>query len=72
MPVPTLATRLKDAVSVRVDQAGALETVAIVALRDGRLERAVLALRKAQAELCAGELELLERIRVESLKPRPK
>ncbi len=60
--MPTLANKLGDAVSVRVDNAGALETVAITHLRAGRLERAVLALRRAQRELMRGELELLGRL----------
>jgi hypothetical protein len=60
--MPTLAARTGDAVSVCIDNAGAEETVAIWDLRAGRLEGAVLALRRAQRQLRDAEMELLERI----------
>ncbi len=65
--MPTLVSRLGDAVSVRVDNTGALETAAMLHLLAGRLSHAALALRKAQHELAEAELELLGRVREENL-----
>lgn len=60
--MPTLASKRGDAVSVQVDNAGAEETIAIWALRAGRLEDAFVALDRAERQLRAARDEIGRRI----------
>ncbi len=66
--MPTCVQAIGDLVSIHVDRAGADETIAMVALERGDLNRAVLALRRAQRELADAELEVLRRIREANLR----
>ncbi len=66
--MPTCVQVIGDVVSIHVDRAGAEETIAVVALERGRLDRAVLALRAAQRQLADAELEVLRRIREANLR----
>ncbi len=65
--MPTLLTRSACVVSIAVDNASAEETIAMVLLERGELERAALAFRRAQRHLADAELELLRQVRAAML-----
>jgi hypothetical protein len=57
-----------DLVLASLDRASRQGAIGLVHLRRGRLERSAIAFRQAQRYLAEAELELLERLRIATLK----